>query len=99
LASQTIEVHTIIKISPILLFSSREYEEHGRHTVLDHYTFNVNKSPESCALQSETGSLFNYSKKPNVSYTLDVSTESIKYTAICCIDKDEELCIFYGHNL
>lgn len=26
-------------MSPVLLFSAREYEEHGRHTVLDHYTF------------------------------------------------------------
>jgi len=31
--------HTLLEISPALLFSAEEYEAHGRHTVLDHYTF------------------------------------------------------------
>ncbi len=26
-------------MSPVLLFSAREYVEHGKYTVLDHYTF------------------------------------------------------------
>ena len=39
LASRTIPARTIVEISPVLLFSSEEYEAHGKHTVLDHYTF------------------------------------------------------------
>jgi tRNA-specific adenosine deaminase 3 len=31
--------YTLLEISPALLFSAEEYEAHGRHTVLDHYTF------------------------------------------------------------
>ena len=31
--------YTLLEISPALLFSTDEYESHGRHTVLDHYTF------------------------------------------------------------
>lgn len=31
--------YTLLEISPALLFSAEEYEVHGRHTVLDHYTF------------------------------------------------------------
>ncbi len=29
----------MIEVSPVLLFTAKEYEEHGKHTVLDHYTF------------------------------------------------------------
>lgn len=45
------------------------------------------------------GSLFNHSECPNVSYTLDPTTDSIRYTATSLIKPDEELCIFYGYNL
>ena len=30
----------MIEVSPVLLFTESEYEAHGRHTILDHYTFN-----------------------------------------------------------
>lgn len=45
------------------------------------------------------GSLFNHSSAPNVSYTLDPTTESIRYTTTRRILTGEELCIFYGHKL
>lgn len=48
---------------------------------------------------SLAGSLFNHSSTPNVSYTLDHETESIRYTTSRIVTKDEELCIFYGHKL
>ena len=38
-ASKSLTAHTLLEISPALLFSAEEYEAHGRHTVLDHYTF------------------------------------------------------------
>ena len=45
------------------------------------------------------GSLFNHSQQPNVSYTIDPTTDSIRYTTSRRILPDEELCIFYGHKL
>lgn len=45
------------------------------------------------------GSLFNHSQQPNVTYTLDHETESIRYMTTRRIEEDEELCIFYGHKL
>jgi tRNA-specific adenosine deaminase 3 len=51
------------------------------------------------ALALGLGSLFNHSETPNVSYTLDPFTESIRYTTTKLINPDEEMCIFYGHNL
>ncbi|KAG5648305.1 hypothetical protein DXG03_004877 [Asterophora parasitica] len=51
------------------------------------------------ALALGLGSLFNHSEHPNVSYSHDTSTESIRYTTVRDVAPDEELCIFYGHNL
>ncbi|EAU86041.2 hypothetical protein CC1G_07120 [Coprinopsis cinerea okayama7 len=45
------------------------------------------------------GSLFNHTDTPNVSFSLDTATESIRYTTVRDIEPGEELCIFYGHNL
>jgi len=45
------------------------------------------------------GSLFNHSANPNVSYTIDPLTDSIRYTTTRIVNSGEELCIFYGHNL
>lgn len=38
-AARELEARTVIEISPVLLFPAKEYEEHGRYTVVDHYTF------------------------------------------------------------
>lgn len=51
------------------------------------------------ALALGLGSIFNHSETPNVSYTLDPSSDSIRYTTTKPIDSQEELCIFYGHDL
>ena len=56
----------------------------------------------SCSLNAYTtllGSLFNHAQRPNVSYTIDPATDSIHYTTSRRIYPDEELCIFYGHEL
>ncbi|TBU47401.1 hypothetical protein BD309DRAFT_886463 [Dichomitus squalens] len=96
-ACREIPAQTLIEISPVLLFSAAEYEEHGRHTVLDHYTFVWRDGHMALALG--LGSLFNHSQNPNVSYTIDPSTESINYVTSRRVIPDEELCIFYGHKL
>ncbi|KAL0581026.1 tRNA-specific adenosine deaminase subunit tad3 [Marasmius crinis-equi] len=96
-ASQPIPSGTIIEISPVLFFSKEEYEQHGKHTVLDHYTFKWKDGRMALALG--LGSLFNHSDSPNVSYTLDSTTESISYRTVRDIENKEELLIFYGHNL
>lgn len=114
-ASREIPAQTVVEISPVLLFGKEEYQEHGRHTVLEHYTFVWRDGRMALALglgrsftvmplakglcSSNTGSLFNHSRTPNVSYTLDPSTESIRYTTARVIHPEEELCIFYGHKL
>lgn len=39
IASRALSRNHLLEISPVLLFTADEYELHGRHTVLDHYTF------------------------------------------------------------
>ncbi|KAJ4491294.1 cytidine deaminase-like protein [Lentinula edodes] len=96
-ASREIPRNTVIEISPVLFFGKEEYEKYGKYTVLDHYTFKWKDGRMALALG--LGSLFNHSNSPNVSYTLDPCTDSIRYRTVRNIDPDEELCIFYGHNL
>ncbi|KXN88195.1 SET domain-containing protein 7 [Leucoagaricus sp. SymC.cos] len=96
-ASGAIPGNTTIEISPVLFFSKSEYEEHGKYIILDHYTFIW--SDGRMALALGLGSLFNHSDQPNVSFALDTSTDSIRYTTTRDIEQDEELCIFYGHKL
>ncbi|KAF5382635.1 hypothetical protein D9615_002940 [Tricholomella constricta] len=96
-AARSIPRQTLIEISPVLFFSKEEYAAHGKYTVLDEYTFTWTDGRMALALG--LGSLFNHSEHPNVSYSLDTSTESIRYTTVRDIASDEELCIFYGHKL
>ncbi|KAJ7758482.1 hypothetical protein DFH07DRAFT_449881 [Mycena maculata] len=114
-ASRTIASQTVVEISPVLLFNKEEYEQHGklgrlvaalssahfrkynRFTILDDYTFKWKNG--NMALALGLGSLFNHSNSPNVSYTIDSSTDSIVYTVTRNIEPDEELCIYYGSNL
>jgi tRNA-specific adenosine deaminase 3 len=56
-ASQAIPAQTVIETSPVLLFSKEEYENHGRHTLLDHYTFTWRDGRMALALG--LGLLFN----------------------------------------
>ena len=45
------------------------------------------------------GSLFNHSESPNVSFSLDTKSDSIRYTTTRNVLPGEELCIFYGFKL
>jgi tRNA-specific adenosine deaminase 3 len=39
IASRPIPAQTLLEVSPVLLFEKDEYEKHGRHTIVDHYTY------------------------------------------------------------
>ncbi|TFK40622.1 hypothetical protein BDQ12DRAFT_733838 [Crucibulum laeve] len=96
-ASRPITRNTTIEISPVLFFSKEEYENHGKYTVLDHYAFKW--ADGRMALALGLGSLFNHSDTPNVSFTLDSTTDSIRYTTVSDVNTGDELQIFYGHKL
>ncbi|CEH16581.1 hypothetical protein CBOM_06517 [Ceraceosorus bombacis] len=98
-ATRDLSAGTVIDISPVLLFPADEYEQHGQHTQLDSYTFVWRRSKEGSemALALGLGSLFNHDPiAPNVSYTLDHSSQVIRFTTARPAQKGEELCISYG---
>lgn len=37
--SKDLQAGTLLEVSPVLVFPADEYEKHGRHTLLDSYTF------------------------------------------------------------
>ncbi|KDQ20811.1 hypothetical protein BOTBODRAFT_86667, partial [Botryobasidium botryosum FD-172 SS1] len=97
-ATRAIPAGTLIDVSPVLLFAKDDYERHGRHTVLDHYTFVWRDGRMALALG--LGSIFNHSSdQPNVTFVLDHQNLAIRYTTARAIQPDEELNIFYGTNL
>ncbi|UZJ57236.1 hypothetical protein CBS101457_006556 [Exobasidium rhododendri] len=98
-ASVPLTAGTLLDVSHILLFPAKEYHDHGRHTQLDEYTYVWSKGIEgnTMALALGIGSLFNHSyTTPNVSYTLDRATGTIRYTLMRDVMPEEELCISYG---
>ena len=46
-----------------------------------------------------TGSLFNHSPTPNVTYTKRKDLQCIEYKTVKSVEANEELLIFYGHKL
>ncbi|GJJ13328.1 hypothetical protein Clacol_007580 [Clathrus columnatus] len=51
------------------------------------------------SLKILTGSLFNHSSNPNVTYNLDNTHACIKFMTSRIVQPEEELCIYYGHSL
>lgn len=45
-----------------------------------------------------SGSIFNHSREPNVTYRLDKRMSTIEYTTTRQIQSGEELCIYYGSD-
>ncbi|KAI7864908.1 hypothetical protein BDF14DRAFT_1700966, partial [Spinellus fusiger] len=95
-ATQPIAPHTVVDISPVLLFHHQDYALHGQYTVLDHYTY---RWKDGYALALGLGSLFNHADCPNVGFVRDIENSLIRYVTLHEIVKDEELCISYGSHL
>lgn len=96
---------TVIERCPVIVVPKAEFEEHGQHTVLNHYTFLTPSGDHLLALGY--GSLFNHRDPPNVRYdvqrrTKDRSVDYCVVFTVCAasgVQPDEELCIYYGPKL
>lgn len=99
-ARESIPAGTLIEVSPVLLVSNLEYKQHIlEKTIFESYLFTWSRAGDY-ALALGLGSLFNHSDTaPNVSYVLDKANQCIRYTTKRNIEKNEELCIFYGHGV
>ncbi|GKZ00708.1 hypothetical protein MPSEU_001022800 [Mayamaea pseudoterrestris] len=93
----------LIHIAPTIPVSSAEYNDHMRHTVLEHYLFKEKRSG-GMLLALGYGSLFNHSKLPNIDYRIHYEPDgscTIRYysSVYRSISKGDELCISYGSDL
>ncbi|KAJ1027755.1 hypothetical protein NDA13_003210 [Ustilago tritici] len=99
-ATNPVPADTLIEVSPVLLFPPAEYAQYGSKTQLDGYTFVWKRTSQGSAIMALAlglGSLFNHHPtSPNVKYTLDHATHSIRYTTTRAIQAGEELAISYG---
>lgn len=93
---EPIERNVLVEISPILLFNAEEYDNYGKYTVLDQYTYCWQGG---FALALGLGSMFNHNSTPNVGFIRDIPNKLIRYVTLRRIEKDEELCISYGNHL
>jgi SET domain len=101
-ASSDIPPRTLIHVAPCIPILKDEYDQHMKHTVLEHYLFNDTRSSGAGnkLLALGYGSLFNHSSHPNVDYRVNSENLAIEYSSgYQTIPKDEELCISYGSNL
>lgn len=96
-ASRILRRGELLEISPILVFDALEWNAHGQHTLLAHYTFNWQHGRKAFALGY--GSLYNHSRKPNVGWTRDYVRSVIVFTALSDVCQGEELFIYYGRSL
>ncbi|KAL2401088.1 hypothetical protein ABEF95_010256 [Exophiala dermatitidis] len=99
-ATQDIPSGTVIEVSPVLIFSEEEVENHTQYTRLQHYTYywpSESGRTMTQALALGLGSMFNHSiPQQNVGWKRNTETDVIVYTALREIKAGEELCISYG---
>jgi len=94
-ASRNIKRGDIVEMSPVLVVDKYDAGKIN-DTLVNVYVFEWNK--ESSALAFGYGSLFNHSKKPNVTYMNSFQSREILFMASKDIKKGEQLFINYGYE-
>ena len=105
-AACTIPSRSLLTVSPVLFFDEAQWEAHGKHTALSHYTF-IWKPPRSAGLDGELaargharalglGSIFNHNSEPNAGWLCDFAERAIRYVALREIAEGEEVFLCYG---
>ncbi|CAL8472052.1 g11594 [Coccomyxa elongata] len=84
----------LVEVAHCILIPKDQYNEHMRHTVLEHYLFRFRGEMLLCL---GVGSLFNHSRTPSLDYRIDREELIIRFYAARDIRQGEELTIFYGN--
>ncbi|CAL5220854.1 g2939 [Coccomyxa viridis] len=92
-AARSIRRGELVETAHCIYISKQEYDQHMRHTVLEHYLFS---SRGEYFLALGVGSLFNHSCRPCLDYRVLRDQLVITYTAARDIQEGEELTITYG---
>jgi len=94
-AERDINEGDIVEVSPCLVFNKKD-EWTIQETELKMYVFSDERGGSVLALG--IGSLFNHSKRPNVTYFYNNNTNTVVFTATRKISKGTQLFINYGYD-
>lgn len=94
-ATRNFKKGEIIEISPVVIVEKSDVHT-IEATVLNLYVFEWNKNTSALALGN--GSLFNHSKRSNVSYMNSFRTKEIVFVTTRKIKKGQQLFIDYGYD-
>jgi hypothetical protein len=83
----------IVEISPVIIIENPDFVP---RTILNTYTFEWNRGASAIALG--VGSLFNHSKRSNVTYNPVFQNKTLIFVARRDIRKGEQLFIDYGYD-
>ncbi|GMH37430.1 hypothetical protein BSKO_05303 [Bryopsis sp. KO-2023] len=86
----------LVEVAHCILFPKQEYDDHLRHTAMEHYLFG---KTDDMMLPLGFGALFNHSRSPNLDYRLDMPNLIIRYYACKDVSPGSELFIYYGGDL
>ena len=89
--AQNIKKGEIIEIAPILILEFTDFIDTKWNLLFEYYFW----MDDYVVLALGYGSLYNHSKNPNAGYKLDRKEETITFTAIKDISKDEEILFNY----
>lgn len=81
----------VIEVAPILILEFSDFVDTKWNKLFEYYFW----MDDYVALALGFGSLYNHSKQPNCKYELDRKKETITFTAILDIKKDEEILFNY----
>lgn len=94
-ANKNIKKGEIVEVSPVLIID-RDDAKRISDTIVNVYVFEWNRQNSALALGN--GSLFNHSKKSNVSYMNSFSTKEVIFISNKEIKKGQQLFINYGYD-
>lgn len=94
-ATRNFKKGEIIEISPVVIVEKSDVHT-IEATVLNLYVFEWNKNTSALALGN--GSLFNHSRRSNVSYMNSFRTKEIVFVTTKNIKKGQQLFIDYGYD-
>jgi len=93
--SKSIPANTVIEISPVLVFSSRESADIEK-TMLYNYVFEWGNNLKKRALGMGYISLYNHDYSANCEYEMDFDNDIMKIYTVKPVKKGEELFINYN---
>jgi uncharacterized protein len=94
-AAENIKADEIIEVAPVILIPEEQISDLAKTRLLD-YFFAWGEKLEKAAIALGYGSLYNHSYEPNAKFVENYDQNTITYSAIKNIKKDEEILINYN---